>query len=95
MRHLCESPILGRWRRHPIPPNFFAAYFGLRKRRLIGCVEKTAGLTHLGDFHHKMRKTGRHCEAAQPTKQSITISVLCASGLLPAAFLAVAMTMNL
>jgi hypothetical protein len=42
-----------------------------------------------------MRKTGRHCEAAQPTKKSITISVLCASGLLPAAFLAVAMTMNL
>jgi hypothetical protein len=53
------------------------------------------GLTHLGDFHHKMRKTGRHCEAAQPTKQSIAIRVLCASGLLPAAFLAVAMTMNL
>jgi hypothetical protein len=36
----------------------------------------------MGDFHHKMRKTGRHCEAAQPTKQSIAISVLCASGLL-------------
>jgi hypothetical protein len=52
-----------------------------------------AGLAHLGDFHHKMRKTGR--EAAQPTKQSIAIRVLCASGLLPAAFLAVAMTMNL
>jgi hypothetical protein len=49
----------------------------------------------LGDFHHKMRKTGRHCEAAQPTKQSMAISVLCASGLLPAAFRAVAMTMNL
>jgi hypothetical protein len=54
-----------------------------------------AGLTHLGDLHHKMRKTGRHCESAQPTKQSMAISVLCASGLLPAAFLAVAMTMNL
>jgi hypothetical protein len=49
----------------------------------------------LGDFHHKTRKAGRHCEAAQPTKQSIAISALCASGLLPAAFLAVAMTMNL
>jgi hypothetical protein len=45
-------------------------------------IVSKAGLTHLGDFHHKMRKTGRHCEAAQPTKQSIAISVLCASGLL-------------
>jgi hypothetical protein len=58
-------------------------------------ADRAAGLTRLGDFHHKMRKAGRHCEAAQPTKQSIAISVLCASGLLPAAFLAVAMTMNL
>jgi hypothetical protein len=32
--------------------------------------EKQTGLTHSGDFHHKMRKAGRHCEAAQPTKQS-------------------------
>jgi hypothetical protein len=49
----------------------------------------------LGDFHHKMRKAGRHCEAAQPTKQSMFIIALRSSGLLPAAFLAVAMTMNL
>jgi hypothetical protein len=54
-----------------------------------------SGLAHSGDFYHKMRKTGRHCASATPTKQSIAISVLCASGLLPAAFLAVAMTMNL
>jgi hypothetical protein len=37
-----------------------------------------------------MRKAVRHCEAAPPTKQSIAIRVLCASGLLPAAFRAVA-----
>jgi hypothetical protein len=54
-----------------------------------------SGLAHLGDFHHKMCKTGRHCEAAQPTKQSMFIIALRSSGLLPAAFLAVAMTMNL
>jgi hypothetical protein len=36
-----------------------------------------------------------NCEAAQPTKQSMFIIVLRSSGLLPAAFLAVAMTMNL
>jgi hypothetical protein len=36
----------------------------------------------LGDFHHKMRKTGRHCEAAQPTKQFMFIIALRSSGLL-------------
>jgi hypothetical protein len=39
-----------------------------------------------------MRKTGRHCEAVQPTKQSMFIITLRFSGLLPAAFRAVAMT---
>jgi hypothetical protein len=39
-----------------------------------------------------MRKTGRHCEAAQPTKQSMFIITFRFSGLLPAAFRAVAMT---
>jgi hypothetical protein len=53
-----------------------------------------SGLAHLGDFHHKMHKTARHCEAAQPTKQSIFIITLRSSGLLPAAFRAVAMTMS-
>jgi hypothetical protein len=51
-----------------------------------------SGRAQLSDFHHKMRKTGRHCEAAQPTKQSMFIIALRSSGLLPAAFRAVAMT---
>jgi hypothetical protein len=51
-----------------------------------------SGLAHLGDFYHKMRKAARHCEAAQPTKQSMHITLLSASGWLPAAFRAVAMT---
>jgi hypothetical protein len=53
------------------------------------------GLTHLGDFHCKMRKTGRHCASAQATKQYININILSASGLLSAAFLAVAITIFL
>jgi hypothetical protein len=54
--------------------------------------ELFTGLMHLDDFHHKMRKTGRHCASAQPTKQSRPITILSASGLLPAAFRSVAMT---
>jgi hypothetical protein len=46
----------------------------------------------LDDFHHKMRKTGRHCAAVQPTRQSMHLTLLSASGWLPAAFRAVAMT---
>jgi hypothetical protein len=53
------------------------------------------GLTHLGDFHHKMRKTGRHCASSQTTKQSMFIITLRSSGLLPAAFRAVAMMIRL
>jgi hypothetical protein len=48
----------------------------------------------MGDFHHKMRKTGRHCASAQPTKQSMHINIPSTSGLLPAAFRAVAMTVR-
>jgi hypothetical protein len=52
------------------------------------------GLAQSDDFHHKLIRKGRHCVAAQPMKQSMAISVLCASGWLPAAFRAVAMTMS-
>jgi hypothetical protein len=46
-------------------------------------IEKSnSGLAHSGDFHHKMCKAGRHCEAAQPTKQSMFIIALRSSGLL-------------
>jgi hypothetical protein len=54
-----------------------------------------SGLAHLGDFHHKMRKTDRHCASAETTKQSIHINILSASGWLSAAFRAVAMAIFL
>jgi hypothetical protein len=52
----------------------------------------SSGLTHRDDFYRKTYKTGRHCEAATPTKQSMFIITLRSSGWLPAAFRAVAMT---
>jgi hypothetical protein len=29
-----------------------------------------SGLTHLDDFHHKMRKTDRHCERSEAIQKS-------------------------
>jgi hypothetical protein len=45
-------------------------FFILAARWFAMTASTTIGLTHLSDFHHKMRKTGRHCERSEAIQKS-------------------------